>query len=387
MIRPIPLLGTRQLMSIPTCNTVKSTRNAGPTVLLCLGLLLSPITVVQSIASPTTQSAAAPAIDPAAQALYLKTTSADSRLSYRGRLNTTYWRTGRVTSVIVRHMAPSSLRIDYVEPDSVRGRAVVVIADTEWTYNPSRLSLTHRPYVPHSSESSASLKLLQRNYILKVLPQTDTYIHRTTSILEVLRRSNRTMARKLWIDNDTGLALKREVLSEDGKLTVTIAYSDITFHPQLTAANFDLSYVAKVKGWQQVDETKTAKVSVPAAQAMPLAGVTYPLEAAGYKLVGSSIRQINERQTEELHYSDGLELLSLFEQTRGRANKPTRVPSGMAPVTINRKTAHFIRRSSLETLIWDSGPLRLTLVGEANHDRMLAFATAVDQFVSNSKPK
>jgi len=284
-------------------------------------------------------------------------------------------------------MAPSSLRIDYVEPDSVRGRAVIVTSNTEWTYNPKRHSLTHRPFVPHSSESSASLQLLQRNYILKALRETDTYIQRQTSVLEVLRRSNHTIARKLWIDDDTGLVLKREVLSEDGKLTVTIAYSDITFHPQLTAANFDLSNVAKIKGVQQVDETKSAKSASSIVQPMPLAGASYPSAAAGYRLVGSSIRQINKRQTEELHYSDGLELLSLFEQIRDRANKPTRVPAGMAPVAVNRKTAHFVRRSSLETIIWDSGSLRLPVVGEANHDRMLAFAAAVDQFVSNSKSK
>jgi len=342
----------------------------------------------QAATAPPPVAVGVSALDPAAEALYLKARGAESQLSYRGRLNTTYWRTGHTTSVILRHMAPNSLRIDYVEPDSIRGRAVVVIAGNEWTYSPSDRSLTHRTFASHSLAATAGLDLLTRNYILKVLPQPDTVIQRKTTILEVLRRANHTVARKFWIDDVTGLILKREMVSEDGKLTVTISYSDISFHPQLTAANFDLSNVTKIKGVRQVDETKTNKSTVPVSQVtQPLPGSIYPPSAAGYRLVGSGSRQINSRLTEEVHYSDGLELLSLFEQKRIKVTRATRVPRVMTPVPINGKTAHFSRRNSLETIIWDNGPLRLMVVGEANQDRMLAFAIAVDQFVSKSTTK
>jgi anti-sigma factor RsiW len=116
-------------------------------------------------------------------------------------------------------------------------------------------------------------------------------------------------------------------------------------------------------------------------------GADYPATAAGFKFVGETTRIMNRRNTQEVHYSDGLDFISLFEQKRIKSNRPTIVPKAATPISINNKSAHLIRRASLETLIWDSGALRLTVVGEANHNRMLAFAAAIDQFVSNSKLK
>lgn len=322
---------------------------------------------------------------PSAEQVYTLAQGAKRRYAYRGRVNTTYWRTGSVSSVIVSSLPPDRLRIDYVEPDSVRGSTVVKTSTDEWTWSPVRQVLSHRKISIRPTAVSSSLNLLKRNYLLSVSHTLQVWADRKSYELQIIRRSNNTVARRLWVDQVTGLVLKRETFGEDGKLGTTIAYADIDFHPNITAASFDLTALERRSGVRKVEDRTVVAVGIDrGAQINALNHAVYPKEAGGYKFVSASTELIGLRPTVHLRYTDGLDLLSLFEQTRSVATRPTTVPTAMSPAQVDGKPAHYIRRASLATLIWDSGPLRLTVLGEPNKQKLLGFATAIDQYIGTS---
>ncbi len=335
----------------------------------------------------TTQAAPlpAPAVPhlPTAAALYQRSLNADDLYSYRGRQITTYWRSGRAVAVIVSHRAPSLRRIDYLAPDAQRGRSWVSDETQEWQFDPEKKQLLHRRLAPNAdavADAAARYDLLRANYILQVVPQAKTWADRKAFVVTITRKADRTPARRLWIDAASGVVLKRESYREDGKLALTVAYSDINFHVPLPRAVFDLSALASRPGVRQIEEKPSAETTQPLASVGKLLGgkAVAPGSLAGYQLVSAALAGSGARPLLHLRYSDGLNLVSLFEQPRTQLKRPTRVPSAMRPAQIGRHAGYVSRRASLTLFNWDMGPLNVTLMGEIAEPSLHALALAAE---------
>ena len=149
-------------------------------------------------------------------ALYPMSLKADALYSYRGRQITTYWRSGHAEAVIISHRAPRLRRIDYLAPDIERGRSVVTDGSRSGSTIPQTRQLLHRRSEPDAdavADAAENYDLLRTNYVLQVVPQTKTWADRKTFLLTITRKTDRTAARKLWIDAATGLG------AEAGKLS------------------------------------------------------------------------------------------------------------------------------------------------------------------------
>lgn len=314
--------------------------------------------------------------------LYQRSLQADDLYSYRGRQITTYWRTGRAVAVIVSHRAPTLRRIDYLAPDAQRGRCVAEDGAQEWQYDPRHRQLLHRRLAPNAeavADAAERYDLLRANYVLQVLPQSRTWADRKVFLVTITRRSDRTTARRLWIDAATGLVLKRENYREGGKLALTVAYSDVSFHAPLPRAQFTLSALAKRPGVKTVEEKPSGEIPVSlGAVANQFGGAARaPARLAGYRLVSAALT--HERKTLHLRYSDGLTLVSLFEQRRTQLRRPTRVPPTMRPTRVGRRDGYVARHSALTALNWDAGPLNLTLMGEVAESALRGLAVEADR--------
>ena len=319
---------------------------------------------------------------PTAVALYQRSLKAYDRWNFRGRRVITNWRTGHSTSVIVSHQAPDLRRIDWLAPDSQRGRSFVTDETQEWQFDPRRSVLQHWQLAPGTAaaaDAAVSYDLLRQNYVLATLPQTRTAAERKVFVLILTRKAEHTTARKLWVDAGTGLVLKEEKFGEEGKLVATVSYTDITFHPRLARDTFNLERLAARPGIRRVEEAVSSETPLArSAIRTRFPNALVPNDLAGFRLISASRGTADRRPRLHLRYSDGLTIVSLFEQPRLQLSRPTRVPTGWRPTLIGRTTGHFSRRL-YPTLNWDQGAFNLTLMGETetSEARLLRLASTL----------
>lgn len=318
--------------------------------------------------APTPHLPAPPRIPDAAQ-LFARSLDADARFSYRGRQITTYWRPGRAIAVIVSHLPPNLRRLDYLAPDRRRGGSLVTSGREERQFNPRRKQLIHRVLAPAAEAATDALEsydLLRANYILAVIPERRTWADRKVFVVTITRKANRALARRLWMDAATGLVLKREIYREDGKLAVTVAFSDINYHPHLTRAIFDLTPLARRPGVRVIEEQAEAETPLAlTALGSQLGGAAlHPSALDGYRLVSAARTTVDGKPVLHLRYSDGLNLVSLFEQRRTHMSQPTRRPRGSRLVHIGALRAYVSRQHSQTALNWDVDNVNATLMSE-----------------------
>jgi outer membrane lipoprotein-sorting protein len=319
---------------------------------------------------------------PTAEELFVKVLSADDSFTYRGRKVTTYWRTGRTTAVNVFHRPVDDRRIYYLSPKSQRGLLIVSDGHEEWQYDPHTKELSHRRLSPGALDEDdvLSYTLLRANYYLMVDPKPRVYAERKVCLVTIKRPQGHTLARKFWIDTGSGLILKREIYGDDGELAVTRAFTEITYHPKPSSDVFSLSSLSSLPGLHTVETSAAAERPIPLnSLSLPLAGEAYaPFILAGYRLVGASATAVGGKPVLHLRYSDGLNLVSLFEQRRTQARRPTLV-KGMQKTLIGSVPAHVSRRASLTTLNWDTATLNVTLMGEMGVKTFHSLALAAVQ--------
>lgn len=346
--------------------------------------LAHPLSMIVPAAKHTPPLPPKPPPLPTAAALYQRSLQADDLFSYRGRQITTYWRTGHTVAVMVSHRAPAQRRIDYLAPDAQRGRSLVTDEHQEWQFDPRSRRLLHRLRAANADaveDAAQSYDLLRTNYILQVLPQPKTVAERKAYTVTMTRKANRTLARKLWIDAATGLVLKRENYREDGKLVLTVADTDLNFRVLLPRSLFDLSPLARRAGVHLVEEKASGEKALSLSSVRGQWGgrAVVPPSLAGYRLVSAGLSADGAKPMLHLRYSDGLNLISLFELPRTQTKKPTRVPASMRPVQIGRIAGHVSHRASLTAFNWDKGALNLTLMGEIAEPTLQALAAAAEQ--------
>lgn len=304
---------------------------------------------------------------PTAEELFVKVLRADDLFAYKGRKITTYWRTGRTTAVSVFHRPVEDRRLYYLSPKSQHGLLLVSDGHEEWQYDPHLKELSHRYLSPGALEEDdlLSYTLLRENYFLAVDPKPRVYADRKVCLVTIKRPSGHTLARKFWIDTGSGVILKREIYGDDGELAVTGAFTEITYHAKPSSEVFSLSGLSKLPGVHTVEAAAPTENPLP-LRSLPaqLAGKAYaPPSLAGYRLVGASATTVGGKPLLHLRYSDGLNLVSLFEQRRTQAQHPTLV-KGMQKTLIGSVPAHISHRASLTTLNWDTATLNVTLMGE-----------------------
>jgi outer membrane lipoprotein-sorting protein len=320
---------------------------------------------------------------PTAAELYERSREADDLFSYAGRQVINNWRTGRLVAVQISHRRDGWERIEYIAPEADRGRAIVSNKQRQWRYDPKARTLTIRD-VPRSQvqvdEAAESYSLLRDNYILSFLPATRTFADRKTFVLSIAKQSNKKPARRLWIDAATSIVLKREIYHDAPAPSATVAFSDINFHPAFKPDTFSLPGMHGEKGIRIVTLRPDPEKPIPLASVGSQLGnkAVTPARLAGYELVGAGLLYYKGgRVALHLRYSDGLNLISLFETQRRLTARPTRVPSVMRPKQIGPVNAHVTKHSSLTTINWDTGALNLTLMGEVPESTLSQFVSAI----------
>ncbi len=317
---------------------------------------------------------------PTAESLFVKVLQADDSFPYKGRQITTYWPTGRTVEVLVFHRPQDDQRIQFLNPVAARGRLLVSDGIQQWEYEAHPPLLRHRRLSPGALDDDdlLSYTLLRVNYLLSVDPHPRMVVDRKTYLVTVKRPQGQTLARRFWIDSGSGLILKREIYGEHGNLIVTTGFSDISYHPVLDSRLFDLSALAKTVHVTEIPTSETA-VSLQTLPSQLAGKASAPASLAGYHLVGATTTKIGLRPVLHLRYSDGLNLVSVFEQRRTQPGRPTLVPPGQRVILLGKTSVHIGHRASLTTLNWDTPTLNITLMGEMGFSTLRALAQSLIQ--------
>lgn len=170
---------------------------------------------------------------------------------------------------------------------------------------------------------------------------------REATVVEA-RRAGGALAGRFWVDQDTGMLLRREVFDDDGQRVTSAAFVDLSVAPG----------------------------HVPSARVVPgrLSGAERPAPAAldrlradGWHVPDSlpgDLRLIEVRRDGavlHLAYTDGLSALSLFAQRGGLGEQ---VPDGFVQETVAGAPV-WVRRTAPERVVWQGDGQVWTLVTDA----------------------
>ena len=174
---------------------------------------------------------------------------------------------------------------------------------------------------------------------------------RTTRVVEA-RRADGSVAGRVWLDRDSGLALRREVFDAAGRPVLRTAFTDVTVDGR-GVPPLALPRVAAQPVGDQVSAT-----SWPSPDELP--GGFGRVSAAPPAHVGPAVQH--------LAWSDGLSTVSVFSQP-GSLDAPG--DRGFTPQTVDGSTV-WVSHDGPERIVWNGAGQVFTLVSDAGHDDLLA---------------
>lgn len=239
-----------------------------------------------------------------------KAYSAEKTAVYAGTLSNTVYLQGRgQQSSVKMHRNGARSRMEYTSGPM---RGDMVIDDGTAVYRLDQSSQT--VYVAISPPASYNVKLLLASYN-PVSLGTETVARRESQVVRLEPRTSGNPKAKLWIDTQTGVVLRNERYSYDGKLATKSVFTAIEFPSKLSVALF-----TPPPQWKKVTFTSdTSPVTVARIKAEtgfePLKPSYLP---QGYVLEGYYNRHTGSgRPAAVLKYTDGLNSITVFERLIG----------------------------------------------------------------------
>jgi sigma-E factor negative regulatory protein RseB len=273
-----------------------------------------------------------------ALALLERAALAGRGLTYSGTQYATSWRTGSTSSALLE-----------LRHDPRHGSVLTAVSGSEQDAlrTPSTAVLDPR-----------MLTRLVAAYALEV-SGPGRCAGRTASVVDA-RRADGQLAGRFWVDQDTGVLLRREVFDGDGRRVRSSAFVEL----DVADGSAPVQRVAPA-AWSGRER--------PAPEAVARlreAGWHVPEDLPqGFRLFETR----REDQVLHLAYTDGLSTLSLFAQD-GQLGS-----SGMAGFTAEQVGGRpvWVRRSAPERVVWSGGDRVWTLVSDAPEDAVLAVVAAL----------
>jgi hypothetical protein len=233
--------------------------------------------------------------------------------------------------------------------------------------------------VPDVAQRPEQLALLHHKYVARVRPGVELETGAAVAI-ELHERASDVLREVLYLDEATGLVVRRETFGRDGVPVRVVAFTDLVPESERPTA-------AGRAGRVPADATSVASDGVPASGAPPPvhelrgAGFVVP-EAlgAGYRLLAASELSDTVVPTVHLLYGDGLYVLSVFEQ-HGRLAATAR-SGAHALQTASGGTVWREPGSEPRQVVWTAGELTFTVLTDAPVDELLL---AIDELPAHPR--
>lgn len=154
------------------------------------------------------------------------------------------------------------------------------------------------------------ISLLLSNYEV-ISEGTEQIVGRPTQILQVKSRSIKNLSKKLWIDKETFMPLRREHYNSDGVLTTLTFYTQVNYDVEIKDSDFSLP-----KGWRIVEAPQNMRrfSQKQISETVGFDIVEPKYLPSGYVLDGFYLfHPMRRGKGVHIRYVDGLNTISVFE--------------------------------------------------------------------------
>lgn len=298
-------------------------------------------------------------------------------VSYRAAESVTISNGGRKQTQKARilHSRPDNTSWTYLSTGNRVERIVVDSNRTHWQYIPRTQQLIFSPSLPTDQDfwQEASSARLLGNYDVTNGGVSTITGRRTRLLVMTPRKNHFGPTKKLWTDAETGIVLCSKLESTDKSTIIASRISDLKIEKSISPREFATPKAKK----QTVIKEHSMTLPLPSLARQwkhPLL-----LSAAlpnGYVLDGAKLMTRQKRDFVHLRYSDGLNAISLFEETAGQPKShktSSRVQVHGSPVTWRTYPPFY-------SLSWYQQGLKLTLITDLPKSEMLRMANSMKQF-------
>lgn len=208
-------------------------------------------------------------------------------------------------------------------------------------------------HVPTADLDERLLRLLDASYTLQV-SGPGRVAGRATTVVEARRVGQDgpgAVAGRFWIDDSTGLMLRREVYDQAGNRLRSSAFVDVTVATAPERLPVGVLPPDGVTG-RRLDPAELGAIGWRPPQVLP----------GGLELFDSRMTQYQDAQVLHLAYSDGLSTLSVFSQ-RGSVDEQPGAdfrPGRMAGTRV------WVQQGAPERLVWQGDGQVFTVVTDAD---------------------
>lgn len=212
------------------------------------------------------------------------------------------------------------------------------------------------------------LGLLRGNYTV-VGGGADVICDRDTRMVEA-RRSDGSAAGRFWIDDATGLLLRRETLTASGRVAQSSVFVSIDVEEQagsVPAGAEAPGPSSRMYAGKRRTEPWGDRLSAADRRRLDDADWRLPERLAGrFTLVEARSRGTESDRAVHLTYSDGLSMLSVFVQ-RGRLRPDAAAPghvAGLRPIVEGGATV-YVGDDGQHRRMWEAGGFVYTVMADA----------------------
>lgn len=300
-----------------------------------------------AVGAPAAGAPLAVGADRAAALLLDRAVDAPTRTRYQGVQFVSNWSGARTSSVLA-------------DVEHVPGQGTVVrLRSTAGSPGGSLRTSDEQPRSGQgfTSAPGGSVGLLVRNYAVSVTGQ-GAVAGRPTDVLEA-RRVDGGLAGRFWLDQSSGLMLRREVYDGSGATVLASAFVEVTIG--------DAAQAGTAAGASRPTYGGSARPRGADLASICAAGWICPDRLADH-LDLYDVRQLDDPEGPVLHlsYSDGLSTVSVFQQ-HGRLSAPAL--TGYAQVSCGGKPV-YAHEGMERTLMWAANGTVFTVVSDAPQDTL-----------------
>lgn len=267
--------------------------------------------------------------------------------------------------LLTTHRAPDRTSRKYLSGNGAIERVVTDNGRTHWQYLPQQNEVIFSPSLPVDRElwEERDLGQLISNYVVRDAGTTVIEGHKAHLLAIDPRKGHEGPSKRIWTDKATGLILKSELTSSDGRTSVI---SEL--------ANIRIEKLISTKEFASPSNTKKQTVVYEQAAVLPLHALArqwaLPILVprnipGGYELESSRLIHSGNRAYVHLRYFDGLNTISLFEEQSAGAKQGS---------------VEWQYRAPFRSAVWRRDGVKLTLVGDFSRAKLLKIARSVVRY-------
>ena len=225
------------------------------------------------------------------------------------------------------------------------------------------------------AKAHKGLNRLEAKYSVEIVGR-EQLLDRPCQRLEITRRSDGRLVERLWVDDTSGLLLRRETYAGADQLLRMVSYLKLDLDPSATRTETDVRATRGQRPGQVRREQEVVEVDEAGRSALRAAGWVVPEELpGGYPTDGSFAVSAEETQPLQTVYSDGLYTVSLFEQ-RGSLD-PSTLPEGATISDVYGFPTYTWKGAVPQRVVWEAGGSTWSLVGDAPPDDFAAMVRSL----------